>query len=370
MSRKIRHLSLLAAGTVTVGLLAACSQSSGGSTGDTSTTAAATSGSSSVSAAAAAAPAKFADHSAKIAVVAQISSGDYFEQWKAGAEAQAKKLGISLEYLGANGDDAQHATDLQQVINEKVDAIVVDHGFAETIDPVIAKAVAAGIPVIAFDVDPGKNKVITLDQSDKDIASQALSVLKQDTGGSGKVIYAYVAGFAPLDKRNAVWEQYKKDNPGTKQVAQIGVVNDNTASQVADQAKAALQANPDVTAIFAPYDEFAKGATQAVQELGLQDKVKVYGADISTADIGVITASGSPWVATSATDPSNVGAVAIRAAALQVAGDPVPDSIEVEPALITQKQLVDGKIKNISQLVTAVPQLVTPDTLPIPWLSN
>ena len=121
-----------------------------------------------------------------------------------------------------------------------------------------------------------------------------LEVLEDDTGGEGEVIYVYVSGFAPLDRRDAVWQQFKQDHPGIAEVAQIGIVSDNTAAQVAEQAKAALQANPDVTAIFAPYDEFAKGAVQAVQELGLEDQVRVYGADISNADIAVMTAEGEP----------------------------------------------------------------------------
>ena len=91
----------------------------------------------------------------------------------------------------------------------------------------------------------------------------------------------------------------------------------------------------------------------------------MYGADISNADIAVITAEGSPWVATSATDPSNVGAVAVRAAALLAAGEEVPQDIVVPPALITQQQLRDGNIQNISELIEVVPELNTPDLVPI-----
>ncbi len=120
-------------------------------------------------------------------------------------------------------------------------------------------------------------------------------------------------------------------------------------------------------AIFAPYDEFAKGAAIAVKELGLQDKVKIYGADISTADIGVITEPNSPWVATATTDPSNVGRIAVRAAALLVAGEQVDPALKIPPALVTQKQLVDGKIANIEQLTTAIPELTTPDVARVPW---
>ncbi len=361
-----RVLVAAAVGTVAAGLLTACTQSSDDSDGGGP---AGSAGTPSGTSSAAPVPTKFAAGDVRIALVRQLSTGDYFEQWLAGAQAQAKALGVQLDVSSADNNNDRQALNLRQAVNNKADAIIVDHGFAETITPAIAEAVAARIPVVAFDVDAGTNSVAAIDQNDAAIATQALSVLKQDTGGTAKVIYVYVAGFAPLDKRNAVWEQFKKDNAGIQQVAKIGVVNDNTAAQVADQAKAALQANPDVTAIFAPYDEFAKGATQAVNELGLAGKVKVYGADISTADIAAIAAPNSPWVATSATNPANVGAVAVRAAALLVAGHQVPPRTEIPPALITQRHLRDNKIENIARLSTAVPALTTPDVLPIPWLS-
>jgi simple sugar transport system substrate-binding protein len=301
----------------------------------------------------------------KISLVRQLGTGDYFELWLSGAKAEAKKLGVDLTVSDANGTDAQQALDLQTAINSKADAIVVDHGFAQTIDPGIAAAVTAKIPVVAFDVDPGKSKVVTIDQSDATIGKQVTGQLLKATGGKAQVIYVYVAGYAPLDKRNAVWVKVKKANPGLDQVAQIGAVDSNTDAEVADQAKAALEAHPDVTAILAPYDEFAKGATIAVNELGLQKKVKVYGADISTADIGVLTAADSPWVATSATDPANVGAVAIRAAYLKATHKSVAPLIEIPPTLLTQADLREKKVTTLAQLIKAFPQLQTPDVAPV-----
>ncbi|GGO72673.1 substrate-binding domain-containing protein [Nonomuraea cavernae] len=318
----------------------------------------------------AAVPTEFASGDVRIALVRQLSSGDYFEQWLAGAEAEAKALNVRLEISSGDGNNDKQALNLEQAVNQKADAIIVDHGFAQTVQPAVKKAADAGIPLVAFDVDPGTPKAVVLSQDDHQIAEQALGALKADTGGSGEVVYVYVAGFAPLDRRDETWTQFKKDNPGIKQVAQIGVVNSSTASAVADQAKAALQANPDVKAIFAPYDEFAKGATLAIKELGLQDKIKVYGADISTADIGVMTEPNSPWVATSTTDPSNVGRVAVRAAALLVAGEKVGPELKVPPALVTQRQLRDGAITNIEQLTQAIPALNTPDVARVPWAAS
>ncbi len=301
----------------------------------------------------------------RIALVRQLAEGDYFQLWQAGAERQAAELGVELSISNASGDNAKQALDLETALNAAPDAIIVDHGFAETMAPAAKLALDAGVPVVAFDVNLDDERAVQLEQSDADIARLGLEQLVADTGGTGDVIYVYVAGFAPLDRRNAVWEEVKTANPGLNQVAQIGAVNDSTASTVADQAKAALQANPNVTAIFAPYDEFAKGATLAVQELGLQDQVKVYGADISTADIAVMTESGSPWVATVAADPSNVGAVAVRAAYLKAMGQDVPASVIVPVALITQQKLLDGGVQNMEQLSAAVPELQTPDLLPV-----
>lgn len=304
------------------------------------------------------------DEGVSIALVRQLSSGDYFEQWLSGAQAEADRLGVDLSIYNADGDDAQQALDLESAINEGVDAIAVDHGFAETVQPGVASALDADIPVVAFDVDPGDDRAVTVSQSDHALAEAVLGQLVEDTAGEAEVLYVYVAGFAPLDRRNEVWVETLADNPGLTQAAQIGVVNNNTATEVAEQAKAALQANPGITAVFAPYDEFAKGATLAIQELGLEDTVKVYGADISTADIEVITAENSPWVATAATDPANVGAVTIRVAYLLATGGDVDSVIEISPTLITREALLEAGVTTILELTEAFPELSTPDVAP------
>lgn len=311
-------------------------------------------------------PASLKKGSITIALVRQLSQGDFFEQWLAGAQAEAKALNVRLEVSSGNGNNAQQALYLQEAINEKASAIIVDHGFQQTMDPVISKAATAHIPLVAFDVDPGVASDPVLDQDDQKVAAESLSLLKTDSGGKAQVIYAYVAGYRPLDLRNETWVAFKKANPGITQVAQVGVVNADTTSETANQVKAALLAHPGVTAVFAPYDAFAQGALLAIDELGLQKKVKVYGADISTADIDAITQSGSPWVDTAATDPADVGEVAVRAAVRLALGYSVPSDLIVPPQLITQKFLLSHKVTNMSQLVTALPALNTPSIASIP----
>lgn len=305
------------------------------------------------------------DDAVSIALVRQLSSGDYFEQWLAGAQAEADRLEVDLDILNANGDDAQQANYLDSAVAQAYDAIAIDHGNTETVQPGAQAAIDAGIPVVAFDVDTEVDGVVTVAQSDHELASLVLDQLVEDTDGEAQVIYAYVAGFAPLDRRNETWEETLAANPGLEQVAQVGTVSDSTAAETSAQVSAALQANSGTTAIFAPYDEFAKGAVLALQDLGLEDQVRVYGADISTADIEVITADGSPWVATAATDPANVGAVTVRAAYLAATGGDLDDAIEITPALLTREALLEAGVTTVQQLTDAFPELSTPDVAPV-----
>jgi simple sugar transport system substrate-binding protein len=362
LTRRTKATGMVTAAALVLAAVAGCSQ--GGS--PTTTTSSKTGAALESLGITGALPAKLKSGTIKIALVRQLSQGDFFEQWLAGAQAEAKALHVQLEVSSGNGNNAQQALYLQEAINEKVSAIIVDHGFQQTMDPVIAKAATAHIPLIAFDVEPGVASDPILDQDDTVVAAESLSLLKTDTGGKAQVIYAYVAGYRPLDLRNETWVAFKKANPGIKQVAQVGVVNSDTTSETADQIKAALLAHPGVTAVFAPYDAFAQGALLAVDELGLQKKVKVYGADISTADIDAITQSGSPWVDTAATDPADVGEVAVRAAARLALGLPVPLDLIVPPQLITQQFLISHDITNMSQLVADLPALNTPSIASIP----
>ncbi|TDH37896.1 sugar ABC transporter substrate-binding protein [Pseudohoeflea suaedae] len=317
-------------------------------------------------------PAKFAEKNVRIAVVRQLNTGDVYQNWIAGIESEADRLGIKLDVYNADGENAKQALFLQQAVATKPDAIIVGWGFVDSLAPGLEAAKAANIPVITFDVGAQpSDDFVTIDQGDKPMMAGILEKLKEDLGGGdikGDVIYVYVPGYQALDRRDTVWREFIAENPGLNLVAQIGVVNSNTAAQTADQARAAMTANPDVVAIVAPYDEFAKGASLAVGELGRQSKTKVYGMDISTADIAVMVGENSPWVVTATTDMVNVGAVILRTTAAKIAGQLEGNTLSITPAVITQAELRDAKVQNVEELRKAFSALTTPEVSRAPWM--
>jgi simple sugar transport system substrate-binding protein len=116
------------------------------------------------------------------------------------------------------------------------------------------------------------------------------------------------------------------------------------------------------------WDEFAKGAVRAIMQAGKSDQIKVYSVDITNEDIQLMTEPDSPWAATVATDPYNVGRLAVRTAAALIAGEKVDKYLLVSPELITQEFLVENKITNMDELVKALPTLGESSLSWYPWM--
>jgi simple sugar transport system substrate-binding protein len=316
------------------------------------------------------APAPFDKGGVRLALVGYISGGDFFEAYQSGVQAQAKALGVDLRIFPGKQDAALEREQIEQAINLGVKGLIIDHGLPESLKDVAQKALDAGVKVVAFDVNLDNPKIPQVEQSDHLLAKLALEQAVKDNGESFKAGYVYVAGFAPLDRRDEVWTEFKKKHPGVQEVARFGAVNATTAATVADQAKAVLRAHPEITVIFAPYDEFARGVKLALVELGLKDKVKVYSADVSTADIQEITEKDSPWAATAATNPAVVGAVSLRAAAILAAGGDPGHNITVEPVLLTQSALRSAGVRTVQELSAKIPAFGKSSAATAAWIPS
>jgi simple sugar transport system substrate-binding protein len=281
----------------------------------------------------------------KIAAITQFSIGTFSSQYISGVTEQVKAFGGEVQVYNADNDLAKMASYVETAINQKVDGILLDHGRADALAPSVKKAVAAGIPVVAFDSDLNIPGVTVIDQDDYSLAWNALRTLAQDLNGKGEIVYIWVGGYTPMERRNVIYEAFKKRYPNIKEIARFGNASANTALDTQSQMEALLQKYPnkgDIDAVFAPWDEFAKGATRAIQQAG-RTEIKVYGIDLSDEDLQLMQSPGSPWVATAATDPADVGRLQVRFLYQKIAGEPVPQVYSVQPHLVEKRQLPAGQ---------------------------
>lgn len=366
----------------TMMLVSACSQTPAATTAPTDAPTAAASASAAASApastgaspsAAAAKPAPFDKGPVKIAMVRQSGAGDYFQQWGLGSTKQAAALGFDMQVYDAQADNATQATQMQTAIDSGVAGIIVDHGLADTMNPLIKTALDKGIPVVVYDVETTDDRVVHTTQSDASMATKVLTQMLADLGKGANIGYVNALGIAPLDRRNVVFQQFVKDNNWNVEFF-VGKFTNAVATDNAVLVDAALKAHPDVTGIFAPYDELTKGTLVGIKNNGLDSKIKVYGIDISNADLDLMTTPGNPWKATAATDPAGVGAAVVRAMALKLANQ-LPAGIngkldyQFPASLITQDYLNQNNIKNMDQLRVAMPELAEASQMTADWIT-
>ncbi|PID98603.1 MAG: sugar ABC transporter substrate-binding protein [Actinomycetales bacterium] len=318
----------------------------------------------------AAAPAPFDKKGVKVAIVQNTGQGDYFQQYLNGTKKQAEALGIELSVYDAQGDNATQANQVEQAIAAGVKGLIVRHGFPDTLCPGVNKAIDAGIKVVIYDVEIQKcaPRAIQTQQSDQLMAGLVLDHMKADIGTDKPVGYVNVLGIAPLDRRDAVWKDYLKKEKWTQKFF-TGKYTTSTATDTAPMVDTALKQNPDVVAVYAPYDELTKATLTALeQNPNLKGKVNVYGADISTADIQLMVKEGSPWRSTGATDPNAIGAAVVRTLALHMTDQLKETKVEFPPILITQDFLREKGIKNMDDLRKAEPKLNISETSSADWM--
>ncbi|AJY77180.1 sugar ABC transporter substrate-binding protein [Paenibacillus beijingensis] len=290
----------------------------------------------------------------KIALVMQFNQGTFSAQYIAGVEEQVKNFGGTVQVFVSDNDLAKMASNLDSAINGGFDAILTDHGTPEALQAGVKKAVDKGIPVVSFDADLNIPGVTVLQQDDQKMAELTLNQLKADIGGKGNIVKIWVAGFAPMERRQIAYKSFLEANPDIKEIAAFGDAN-NAALNAQTQMEAILKQNPEkgsISAVWASWDEFAKGATRAIQQAG-RNEIKVYGIDMSDEDLQLIQDKTGPWVASAAVDPKDIGRVQVRYLYQKLHGDKTEDKVVLNAVNVSRDQLPDEKI-NTAQLSSYV----------------
>jgi simple sugar transport system substrate-binding protein len=283
----------------------------------------------------------------KIKVIRKIGGDDHTAQFLAGAKQEGEALGFQVDVFTANGDTAKFHDAINQALNQDYDGFIISHGDDDATVTDVQKIVDAGKSVVAFDSNANLTSVdgVTLvSQDDEGLATLALDQLVKETKGEANIAYLWVDGFPPMVRRNKVYEDVLEKNPGIKEVERFGIAAADTSVQTQNAVSAMLNKYPkgELDAIFATWDAFAIGAARALKEAG-REEVKIYGIDVSNADLQEIQREGSAWKSTAAVDPKLIGAVNLRLLAKKLAGEETPQTYDLEASLISQEDLQASK---------------------------
>jgi len=354
MKQRKSKLSWIALALTLVLVLAACGKKEENNAG--SSAPASPSASAAASESASAEPSQDAGIEAlkgkRIALVMRFNTGTFSAQYVDGVKKQVAKFGGEVTVLASENDLAKMAANLDSAVNQKFDGILVDHGDAAALTNGLNKAKEAGIPIVAFDSGLNDFEGITnLAQNDQLLAEYTLEKLAEEAGGKGNIVKVWVAGFPPMESRQISYKAFTEKYPDIKEIAAFGDAS-NPQLDTQNRMEAVLKQYPnkgDITAVWASWDEFAKGASNAIKQAG-RDEIKVYGIDLSDEDLKMIQDPTSPWVASAAVDPTSIGTVQVRYLYQKFHGDTTDAVVQLEPVFVHRDALPTDKVITTGEL--------------------
>ncbi|GGW20518.1 transporter [Streptomyces libani subsp. rufus] len=269
----------------------------------------------------------------KLGLSLSTLNNPFFVQIRAGAQAEAEKLGVDLTVTDAQNDASQQANQLQNFTSSKVGAVIVNPVDSDAAGNSVKAADRAGIPVVAVDRGVNKASVDTLVASDNVAGGElAAKTLAEKLGGKGKIVVLQgQAGTSAARERAAGFARGLRAYPGIRVLAQQPADFDRTKGL--DVMSNLLQAHPDVQGVIAANDEMALGAAKALGSKAGRS-VQVVGFD-GTPD-GLKAVEGGTLYASVAQQPSQLGRIAVDNALRAVRGEKVAPMVKVPVKVVTK----------------------------------
>ncbi|MEE1756841.1 ABC transporter permease/substrate-binding protein [Streptomyces sp. SP18CS02] len=276
--------------------------------------------------------------STRIGMSLSTLNNPFFVQMKAGAQAEAKAAGVELTVTDAQNDASQQANQLQNFTTEGMKSIIVNPVDSDAVGPAVRTANTADIPVVAADRGVNKADAATLVASDNVAGGRlAAKTLADRLGGKGSIVVLQgTAGTSASRERGQGFAEGLKAYPGIKVVAKQPADFDRTKGL--DVMTNLLQANPDVSGVFAENDEMALGAVKALGGKA-GTSVAVVGFD-GTPD-GLKAVGAGTLYASIAQQPSELGRIAVQNAVKAAQGKRVDSTVKVPVKVVTERNVAD-----------------------------
>ncbi|MGY1643402.1 substrate-binding domain-containing protein [Geodermatophilus sp. SYSU D00703] len=215
-----------------------------------------------------------------IAMVTHEAPGDTFwDKIRAGAEAAAANLGITLNYSN-NQDAGEQATLIQNAIDSGVDGLATTLPTPDAVGPNVQKAVDAGIPTVAFNAginDYTNYGVQMYFGSDEDLAGQTVGTKIAQESPGHTVCVIQEQGQVQLEARCA---GVTKTQPDTE----ILYVNGRDLPAVQQTIGAKLQQDASIANVVTLGADIALAAQQAKTDSGSQANVVTFDLNADVAE--------------------------------------------------------------------------------------
>lgn len=269
-------------------------------------------------------------HSKDIATVVKIAGIQWFNRMEEGVNKFADETGMNAFQVGpAQADPQQQVALIEDMIAQGVDALAVVPMSPEALEPVLGRAMEAGIAVITHEAASQQNTTYDLEAFvNEDFGANLMEQLATCMGGEGE--YAVFVGSLTSQTHNQwVDGAIAHQQANYPNMTLVGDKNEtfDDAEQAYTKAQEVLRAFPNIKGMQGSASTDVAGIGRAIEERGMEDATCVFGTSLPSIagqylEVGAVDGIGF-W------DPAVAGEAMNKLAVMVMNGEEVTDGMDL-----------------------------------------
>ena len=275
------------------------------------------------------------DDALELAVVTINLQAGFFNDLNDGAQAAADAAGADLQIFNANNDPAAQNDAIETLTADGVDGILVIAIDTNGIMPAVESASAAGVTIVAADaILPEGPHVAQVGVDNGGAGAEMGDFFLDWVAERGEPVQLGIVGALNSTIQNIRQSGFEDRVATNADVEFVGVVDGQNVSEVAlAAAETLITANPDLDAIYATGEPALVGAVAAVEAQEAQDRVTIFGWDLTSSVIAGIDAGFVKAVVQQ--DPVLIGSASIDTLVAALNGEEVESVVGVPITIVT-----------------------------------
>ena len=186
---------------------------------------------------------------------------------------------INFIFKDANGFTEKQVEQVQELIDQKVNLLIVSPNEAAPITPIVEKAFANGIKVIIVDRKTiSQNYSAYVGASNYEVGVNAATFANAFLKGNGNVLeVSDIPGSSADIDRHKGFTDFLKEHTAIKYIAKVYEEGDENPS--GEKLTVFLKSDSNIQLIFAQNDRLAFSASKVCKKMGLEKRIKIIGVD-------------------------------------------------------------------------------------------
>jgi ribose transport system substrate-binding protein len=285
-----------------------------------------------------------------VGIVVKSLADQYWVLVKAGAQAEADRLGVNLKFIAPNAEsDIQTQVDMiDTLVGEGVSALCVAPSSQDAVLPALAKADAAGIPVLAIDTDTSFEKKLSFIGTGNEAAGKMGAEFAAGVVGKGAKAIVLRGRLGDLTH-----DQREKGITDALKAAGVEILEIKAADSEAEKGlnvtQDLLTRYDKIDLIITTADSMAQGAQRAIEAAGAKTLVMGFDGTIPVCELII----QGKILGSTAQNPYQMGVLGVQNAVKAINGETIETRID-SGATVVNKDNAESFLKDLEAKVAGV----------------